>query len=112
MDRINEQIKSVKEEELNNDLKSNGSHEISDDEYFSSSHKNGEESKEFHSKYEKTNIPFRTRNQFRKSDFEILGLLGRGTTAKVVKAMLLSNNSIYAIKIIRKQFIENVVYSL
>ena len=56
----------------------------------------------------KVAIPFTTERIFKKSDFEILGLLGRGSYAKVVKAKLIENDTIYAIKIIDKTFIEKV----
>jgi hypothetical protein len=53
-------------------------------------------------------IPFPTKNEYKKNEFEILGLLGRGAYAKVVKAKLKKDGSIYAIKIIDKSFIEKV----
>jgi 3-phosphoinositide dependent protein kinase-1 len=56
----------------------------------------------------KVAIPFTTERIFKKSDFEILGLLGRGSYAKVVKAKLIENDIIYAIKIIDKTIIEKV----
>ena len=60
----------------------------------------------------KSSIPFPTESVYKKSDFEILGLLGRGAYAKVVKAKLIKNNAIHAIKIIDKSFIEkvNIIY--
>lgn len=54
-------------------------------------------------------IPFPTKNSFKKEDFEILGILGRGSYAKVVKAKLIKNNMIVAIKIINRPFILKVL---
>ena len=55
-------------------------------------------------------IAFTIDRVFKKEDFEILGLLGRGAYAKVVKAKLIQDNTIYAIKIIDKSFIEKVYF--
>ena len=53
-------------------------------------------------------IPFVSKNKFKKSDFEIIGLLGRGAYAKVVKAKLISTDTIYAVKILERNFFEKV----
>ena len=53
-------------------------------------------------------FPFPSQNIYKKEDFEIFGLLGRGSYAKVVKAKFIKNNTIYAIKIINKPFIIKV----
>ena len=78
-----------------------------EEDYFRGSTSNENES-EFQIKL-KTNLPFYSKNKFTKNDFEILGLLGRGAYARVVKARLIKNDAIYAIKIIEKEFIEKVV---
>ena len=62
--------------------------------------------KEFESK---VNIIFPSERIFRKNEFDILGLLGRGAYAKVVKAKHIQDNIIYAIKIIDKTFIVKVI---
>jgi len=53
-------------------------------------------------------IPFPTKNIYSKNDFEVLELLGKGAYAKVVKAKCLRENTIKAIKIIDKHFMERV----
>ena len=53
-------------------------------------------------------LPFATKNIFKKDDFEIIGSLGRGSYAKVVKARIIKNKQIVAIKIIEKPFIIKV----
>lgn len=45
---------------------------------------------------------------YSKNDFEVLGLLGKGAYAKVVKARCLKDDKIYAIKILDREFIERV----
>ena len=56
-------------------------------------------------------LPFPTKNYFKMEDFEILELLGRGSYAKVVKAKIIKNNMIVAIKIIYIPFIVKVFLS-
>jgi hypothetical protein len=53
-------------------------------------------------------IPLTSKKEFRKDDFEFIGSIGRGAYAKVVKAKLIKDNSIYAIKVINKPFIIKV----
>ena len=53
-------------------------------------------------------IAFPSKNQFKKCDFELTGSIGIGGNAKVVKAKLLRDNSLCAIKIINKSFIMKV----
>ena len=53
-------------------------------------------------------LPFTSKNSFKKDDFEIIGIIGRGSYAKVVKAKLIKDNTIYAIKIINRPFIDKV----
>lgn len=53
-------------------------------------------------------IPFPTKNIFKKDDFEFIGNIGRGSYAKVVKAKLIRDNTIYAVKIINRPFVEKV----
>ena len=58
---------------------------------------------------ENTNqILFSTKNNFKKDDFEIFAIIGRGAYAKVVKARIIKNKQIVAIKIINKSFIIKV----
>ena len=59
-------------------------------------------------------LPFNSKNSFTKDDFEVLGILGKGAYAKVVKARYIKTNEIVAIKIIEKTFIEkeNKVYQV
>ena len=51
---------------------------------------------------------FQTKNLLKKDDFEIICTMGRGSYAKVVKAKLIKDNTIFAIKIINKPFIIKV----
>ena len=53
-------------------------------------------------------------NEFKKSDFEILSELGRGSYSKVVKAKYLKDNKIKAIKVMNKDFMEkeNKLYQI
>lgn len=51
-------------------------------------------------------IPFTCKVYYSKKDFEILGPLGKGSFAKVVKARNIKNDEIKAIKIINRSFIE------
>ena len=53
-------------------------------------------------------IPFNSKNNFNKDDFEYLSVLGNGAYAKVVKAKFKKTNEIVAIKMIEKPFIEKV----
>ena len=85
--------------------------DVNEDDYFRASNSvtNGEHEIPHKKIFEsKVNIEFPTERVFKKSEFEILGLLGRGAYAKVVKAKLIQDNAIYAIKIIDKSFIEKV----
>lgn len=56
----------------------------------------------------KLDIPFPSHFHFKKDDFEIICTMGRGAYAKVVKAKLIKDNSLYAVKIINKRFIQKV----
>ena len=53
-------------------------------------------------------------NEYKKSDFEILSELGRGAYAKVLKAKCLRDDSIKAIKVSDKDFMEkeNKLYQI
>lgn len=85
--------------------------EMNEDEYFRQSKSiNNNENDVVHKKVfeSKADISFPTERIFRKSDFDILGLLGRGAYAKVVKAKHKQDNMIYAIKIVDRSFIEKV----
>ena len=85
--------------------------EINEDDYFRQSKSlNNNENEVVHKKVfeTKANITFPTERIFRKNDFDILGLLGRGAYAKVVKAKHIQDNTIYAIKIVDRNFIEKV----
>ena len=53
-------------------------------------------------------LPFTSKNSFKKDDFEFISIIGRGSYAKVVKAKLTKDNTIYAIKIINRPFIDKV----
>jgi hypothetical protein len=53
-------------------------------------------------------IPFSCKVYYSKSDFEILGVLGKGAYGKVVKARHIKDNKIKAIKIIDSNHIERV----
>ena len=99
----------------NENSKSISSSDINDDEFFRSSASitinydqkhNLINNEVFHPNNDP--IPFPTKNKFTKDDFEIIGLLGRGAYAKVVKARIIKSNTIAAIKIINKPFIIKV----
>ena len=49
---------------------------------------------------------FIVKNDFSKIDFEILGFLGKGNFANVLKARLISKNKIYALKVVDKSHLE------
>ena len=49
---------------------------------------------------------FKILNEFSKNDFEIIGFLGKGNFAQVLKARNLEKNSIHALKIVDKPFLE------
>ena len=53
-------------------------------------------------------IPFKSKNNFSKADFEIMNVLGNGAYAKVVRACHTKTNEIVAMKIIDKTFMEKV----
>jgi hypothetical protein len=105
MDNIKETSESFTKINLNKEKSQTRSPQNEED-YFRGSTSNENDS-EFQIKL-KTKIPFHSKNKFTKNDFEILGLLGRGAYARVVKARLIKNDTIYAIKIIEKEFIEKV----
>jgi len=50
---------------------------------------------------------FSMNSVYSKKDFEIIGFLGKGTYAQVVKALSIKTNEIVALKIVDKPFIEN-----
>lgn len=79
---------------------------VNEEEYFRSSESLGKEN-DCQIRL-KSSLPFNNKVQFNKSDFEILGLLGRGSYARVVKARLIKEDKIFAIKIVDRVFIENV----
>ena len=99
-----------KNSEKNIDARS--SNEMTEEDYFRQSKSITNNEQEIFQKKvfeQKKTIPFRTESEYKKSDFEILGLLGRGAYAKVVKAKLIKNDVIHAIKIIDKSFITKVL---
>lgn len=49
---------------------------------------------------------FIIKNEFSKSDFEIIGFLGKGNFANVLKARLINKNKIYALKVVEKSHLE------
>jgi len=59
-------------------------------------------------------IPNENPNEFKKSDFEILSELGRGSYSKVIKAKYLKDEKIKAIKVMDKDFMdkENKLYQI
>ena len=71
-------------------------------------------SKNEESPKKKEKIYFVSKNKFEKSDFEIMGLIGRGAYAIVVKAKHRVTKHIFSIKIITKSFIdkENRLYQI
>jgi hypothetical protein len=56
--------------------------------------------------YKKPKKHFTVGNEFCKNDFEIIGFLGRGSFAQVLKARHLTKNEIFALKVVEKAFME------
>lgn len=56
-------------------------------------------------------VSFSSKLLFKKSDFEIIETIGTGSYSKVVKAKLIKDNSLYAIKILNKSFMIKVNFS-
>ena len=106
MDNVNEATESAIKLKLVKDQNSQDT--LNEEDYFRSS-QSLENDPECQIKLKTQKVPFQSKNQFSKSDFEIIGLLGKGSYARVVKARLIKNDCIYAIKIIDKIFIENVL---
>jgi hypothetical protein len=59
-------------------------------------------------KMSSTSIKLKSKSIYHKNDFQVISLLGKGAYAKVVKARYIKDNSIKAIKIIEKSFMEKV----
>jgi len=109
MDQEKQTSATIKEQDQN--CKESIVSEMNEEDYFRQSKSlNNNENDVVHKKVFETkpNITFPTERIFRKNDFDILGLLGRGAYAKVVKAKNIQDNTIYTIKIIDKSFIEKV----
>ena len=66
------------------------------------------------SNHRKPKKQFKIKNEFSKNDFEIIGFLGRGSFAQVLKARHIIKNEIFALKVVDKVFLEkeNKLYQL
>lgn len=58
------------------------------------------------SNHKKIRKQFKMKNDFSKNDFEIIGFLGRGSFAQVLKARHINKNEIFALKVVDKVFLE------
>jgi hypothetical protein len=54
-------------------------------------------------------LPFKSKNEFTKLDFEVINLCGKGAYAKVVQAKCLKDGKMKALKIVDKIFILKVI---
>lgn len=78
------------------------------EEYFRQSNSNNSEidRKNEIKPFEVVKIPFKSKNSFKKADFEFSSTLGKGAYAKVIQAKHIKTEEVFAIKIVERKFFE------